>query len=210
MTFTKKQVIISTSIVLVIISLIIFLPAVITSSKEDQAAEKLSNMYQEDFVVAKSTASIFSSNFDLTVQSNDSKIVYDFNVQDDQFTGNYYEENINVEINELLKPQLNGLVMTDAQMESLTKPSSYKDAKIESLKVGIILPKPLSENDAAAIAQFLKAEVADVPVQFETYVVENERIYEGLTFEVMQFFPLSSINSKSFGDIAFDIQQFEF
>lgn len=210
MTFTKKQVIISTSIVLVIISLIIFLPAHFGASKEDRAAEQLSEIYQEDFVVAKSTVSVFSDEFDLTVQSTDSKIVYDFHVQGDQFTGNYYEENINVEINELLKPQINGLVMTNAQMEPLTKPSSYKDAKIENLKVGIILPKPLTENDAAAMAQFLKAEVADVPVQVETYVVENERIYEGLTFEVMQFFPLSSITAKSFGDIAFDIQQFDY
>ncbi|ATP39213.1 fucose permease [Solibacillus sp. R5-41] len=210
MTFTKKQVVISTSIVLAIIAIIVFIPALITSSKEDQAAEKLSNMYQENFIVAKSTASIFSDNFELTVQSKDSKIVYDFNVQDDKFIGNYYEENINVQINDLLKQQMNGLVMTNAQIEPLTKPSTYKDVTIESLTVRMILPEPLSEKDAATIAQTLKTEVADVSVKLETFVVEDERDYEGVSYEVIQFFQLSAITAKSFGDIAFDTQQFEF
>ncbi|MEG0385937.1 MAG: fucose permease [Solibacillus sp.] len=210
MTFTRKQVVTSTSIVLAILAIIVFVPAFIASSKEDLATEKLSDLYQEDFVMAKSTASIFSSNFDLTVQSNDSKIVYDFKVQDDQISGKYYEENINVQINELLKQQVNGLVMTNAQMEPLTKPSTYKEAVIESLTVGIILPEPLAEQEAAMVAQFLKDELADVPVQVETFVVEDERDYEGVSYEVTQFFQLSSITAKSFGDIAFDTQQFNF
>ncbi|MEG0440635.1 MAG: fucose permease, partial [Solibacillus sp.] len=74
MTFTKKQVIISTSIVLVIIASIIFFPAHFAASKEDRAAEQLSELYQDNFVVAKSTASMFGNEFDLTVQSTDSKI----------------------------------------------------------------------------------------------------------------------------------------
>lgn len=210
MTFTRKQVVISTSIVLAILAIIVFVPAFIASSKENQATEKLSDLYQENFVMAKSTASIFSSNFDLTVQSNDSKIVYDFKVQDDQFTGKYYEENINVQINELLKQQVDGLVMTDARMKPLTENSTYKEATIDNITVRMILPKSLTENAAAEIAQTLKAEVADVPVLVETFVVEDERDYEGVSYEVIQFFQLSSITAKSFGDIAFDTQQFNF
>lgn len=210
MTFTRKQVVISTSIVLAIIAIIVFVPAFIASSKEDQATEKLSDLYQEDFVMAKSTASIFSSNFDLTVQSNGSKIVYDFDVQDDQYTGKYYEENVNVQINELLKQQVDGLVMTDAQMGPLMESSTYKEVEIDHITVRMILPKSLAEKDAAEIAQTLKTEVADVPVQVETFVVEDERDYEGVSYEVTHFFQLSSITAKSFGDIAFDIQQFNF
>lgn len=210
MTFTRKQFVISTSIVLAILAIIVFVPAYIASSKEKQATEKLSDLYQEDFVMAKSTASIFSSNFELTVQSNDSNIVYDFEVQGDQFTGKYYEENVNVQINELLNQQVDGLVMTNAQIEPLTKPSTYKEAIIENITVRMIVPKPLTENAAAEIAQTLKAEVADVPVQVETFVVEDERDYEGVSFEVIHFFQLSSITAKSFGDIAFEMQQFDF
>ncbi|MEK4424291.1 fucose permease [Solibacillus sp. FSL K6-1523] len=210
MTFTRKQVVMSTSIVLAILAIIVFVPAFIASSKEDQATEKLSELYQEDFVMAKSTASIFSSNFELTVQSNGSEIVYDFDVQEDKFTGKYYEENINVQINELLKQQIDGLVMTDAQMQPLTENSTYKEVNLENITVRMILPKSLTENAAAEIARTLKAEVADVPVQVETFVVEDERDYEGVSYEVIQFFQLSSITAKSFGDIAFDQQKFEF
>lgn len=210
MTFTRKQVVMSTSVVLAILAIIVFLPAFIASSKEDQAAEILSDRYQEDFVVTQSTASIFSSNFDLTVQSKDSKIVYNFEVQGDQYTGKYYEENINMQINELLKQQVNGLVMTDAQIGPLTKPSSYKDTTIKSLMVRMIVQEPLNEQDATMMAEILKMNVADIPIQFEAFVVEDERDYEGVSYEVIQFFQLSTITAKSFGDIAFDTQKFKF
>lgn len=210
MTFTRKQVVMSTSVVLAILAIIVFLPAFIASSKEDQAAEILSDRYKEDFVVTQSTASIFSSTFDLTVQSVDSKIVYNFEVQGDQYTGNYYEENINIQINELLKQQVNGLVMTDAQMGPLTKPGSYKDSTIKSLTVRMIVQEPLNEQEAKKVAEILKEDVADIPIQFDVFVVEDERDYEGVSYEVIQFFQLSAITAKSFGDIAFDTQKFEF
>ena len=55
MTFTKKQVIISVFIALVIISCIIFVPAFLSAKNEDNAAAELSDIYNDQFVVTKST-----------------------------------------------------------------------------------------------------------------------------------------------------------
>lgn len=212
MNFTKKQVIISVFIALVIISCIIFVPAVLSAKNEDNAAAELSERYNDQFVVAKSTAGAFKKEFEVTVQSEKTKIVYDFKVNDGEYSGEYYAENVNAKVNELLQPIVGeeSLVMSNVFQDGLQKDIPLEEATVEKATVHLLVLGDLAEETAQQAADALKAQFGDIPVAIETYVVEDERVFEGVKTEVGQFFQLSKINAESFIDFKFHKQTFEF
>ena len=212
MTFTKKQVIISVFLALVIISCIIFVPAVLSAKNEDNAAAELSDIYNDQFVVTKSTAGAFTKEFEVTVQSEQTKIVYDFDVKDGKYTGEYYAENVNAKVNELIQPIVGeeNFVMSNVFQDGLQQDISLDEANVEKATVHILVQEDLTEQTAQQVSDTLKAQFGDIPVAIEAYVVDEERVFEGVKTEVGQFFQLSKINADSFIDFKFHKQTFDF
>lgn len=212
MTFTKKQVIISVFIALVIISCIIFVPAFLSAKNEDNAAAELSDIYNDQFVVTKSTAGAFKKEFEVTVQSENTKIVYDFDVKDGAYSGEYYAENVNVKVNELIQPIVGGesFVMSNVFQDGLQQDITLDEANVEKAAVHILVEENVSDATAQQVADALKAQFGDIPVSIEAYVVDEERVFEGVKTEVGQFFQLSQINADSFIDFKFHKQTFDF
>lgn len=209
---TKKQVIISVGLALVIISAIIFLPAFLSAKHEDNAAAQLSELYNDKFVVTKSTASAFSKEFEVTVQSETSKIVYDFDVKDEKYTGTYYEENVNAKVNELIQPLVaeGTLVMSNVFQEGLTADISLEEAQVTKATIHLLVEENVTEQTAQKIAEVLKGQFGDIAVDIAVYVVDEERVFDGVKVEVQNFFQLSEINAKSFVDFKFHEQTFNF
>lgn len=209
---TKKQVIISVGLAIIIISCIIFVPPVLTAKNEDNAAAELSNIYNDQFVVTKSTAGAISDDFDLTVQSETSKIVYDFVSKDGKYSGEYFAENVNAKVNELIQPIVGeeNLVMSNIFQDGLQKEITLDEAQVEKATVHILVTEELSEETAQQIADTLKEQFGQIPVSIEAYVVDEEGIFDGIKTEVTKFFPLSKINAKSFIDFKFHKQTFKF
>lgn len=212
MTFTKKQVIISVFVALVIISCIIFVPAVLSAKNEDHAAAELSKIYNDPFVVTKSTAGAFKKEFEVTVQSEKTKIVYDFDVKDGTYTGEYFAENVNVKVNELIQPIVGeeSFVMSNVFQEGLQQEATLDEVNVEKATVHILVEENMSDETAKQVADALKAQFGDIPVSIEAYVVDEERVFEGVKTEVGQFFQLSQINADSFIDFQFHKQEFDF
>ncbi|MEK4698738.1 fucose permease [Solibacillus sp. FSL R7-0668] len=212
MNFTKKQVIITVFLALVIISCIIFIPAVLSAKNEDNAAAELSERYNDQFVVTKSTAGAFKKDFEITVQSEKTKIVYDFEVNDGEYSGEYYAENINAKVNDLLQPIVGeeSLVMSNVFQDGLQQDIPLEEATVDKATVHLLVLEDLTEEVAQQAADALKAQFGNIPVAIEAYVVEDERVFEGVKTEVGQFFQLSKINEKSFIDFKFHKQAFEF
>ncbi|MGN7477197.1 fucose permease [Solibacillus silvestris] len=212
MNFTKKQVIISVALALIIISCIIFVPAVLTAKNEDNAAAELSEIYNDQFVVTKSTAPAFGDDFEITVQSETSKTVYDFDVKDGEYSGEYFAENINAEVNELIQPIVGErvLVMSNVFQDGLRKEATFEELEVEKATVHLLVDEDLSEEKAQQIADALKAEFGEIAVSVEAYVVDEERVFEGVKTEVSNFFQLSKIDAQSFIDFKFHEQSFEF
>ncbi|MCH7320796.1 fucose permease [Solibacillus sp. MA9] len=212
MNFTKKQVFISVFLALVIISCIIFVPAVLSAKNEDNAAAELSEIYNDQFAVTKSTAGAFKKEFEVTVQSEKSKIVYDFDVNDGEYKGEYYAENVNSKVNELLQPivGVESLVMSNVFQDGLQQDITLDEANVENATVHILVEEDLSEETAQQAANTLKAQFGDIPVLIEVYVVDEESIFEGIKTEVGQFFQLSKINAESFIDFKFHKQTFNY
>ena len=212
MTFTKKGVIISVFLALVIISCIIFVPAVLTAKNEDNAAAELGKIYNDEFVVTKSTAGAFTKEFTVTVQSEKTKIVYDFDVNNGEYTGEYYAENVNAKVNELVESIVGeeNLAMSNVYQQGLQQEITLDEANVEKADVHIIVLNPISNETAQQVADALKAQFGDIPVALETYVVKEERVFEGVKLEVGEFFQLSQINGESFVDFEFETQTFNF
>ena len=209
---TKKQVIISVGLAIIIISCIIFVPAVLRAKNEDNAAAELSKIYNDQFVVTKSTAEAISDDFDVTVQSEKSKIVYDFVSKDGEYSGEYYAENVNAKVNELIQPIVgeDNLVMSNVFQDGLKKEITLDEAQVEKATVHILVTEELSEETAQQIADTLKEQFGQIPVSIEAYVVDEEGIFDGIKTEVTNFFQLSKIDAKSFIDFKFHKQTFEF
>ncbi|MEK5184241.1 fucose permease [Solibacillus sp. FSL R5-0691] len=212
MNLTKKQVFIIVGLAIIIISCVIFIPAVLSAKNEDNAAAELSEIYNEQFVVTKSTAPAFGDDFEITVQSETSKIVYDFEVKDGQYFGEYYGENVNMQVNELIQPIVGEeiLVMSNVFQKGLEEETALENVKAEKATVHLLVDDEVSEATAQQIADALKSQFGEIPVTIEAYVVDEERVLEGVKTEVLNFFQLSKINGESFVDFKFHEQSFKF
>lgn len=212
MNFTKKQVIITVALALIIISCIIFVPAVLTAKNEDNAAAELSNIHNDQFVVTKSTAPAIGDDFEITVQSETTKTVYDFEVKDGEYFGEYFAENVNVQVNEMIQPIVGEdiLVMSNVFQDGLEEEVTLEEISVEKATVHLLVDKDLSDETARQIAETLKAQFGEIAVTIEAYVVDEERVFEGVKTEVSNFFQLSKINAQSFVDFKFHNQSFEF
>lgn len=212
MNFTKKQVIITVALALVIISCIIFVPAVLTAKNEDNAAAELSNIYNDQFVVTKSTAPAIGDDFEITVQSETTNAVYDFEVKDGEYFGEYFAENVNIQVNEMIQPIVGEdiLVMSNVFQDGLKEEATLEEVNVEKATVHLVVDEDISEDTAKKIADTLKAQFGEIAVTVEAYVVDEERVFEGVKTEVINFFQLSKINAQSFVDFKFHNQSFQF
>ncbi|WP_336045824.1 fucose permease [Solibacillus ferritrahens] len=212
MNFTKKQVIITVALALVIISCIIFVPAVLTAKNEDNAAAELSNIYNDQFVVTKSTAPAIGDDFEITVQSEKTNAVYDFEVKDGEYFGEYFAENVNIQVNEMIQPIVGEdiLVMSNVFQDGLKEEATLEEVNVEKATVHLVVDEDISEDTAKKIADTLKAQFGEIAVTVEAYVVDEERVFEGVKTEVINFFQLSKINAQSFVDFKFHNQSFQF
>lgn len=212
MNLTKKQIFIIVGLALIIISCVIFIPAVLSAKNEDNAAAELSEIYNDQFVVTKSTAPAIGDDFEVTVQSETSKTVYDFEVKDGKYFGEYYGENVNMQVNELIQPIVGEeiLVMSNVFQKGLEEETALENVKADKATVHLLVDAEVSEETAQQIADAVKAQFGEIPVTVEAYVVDEERVFEGVKTEVLNFFQLSKINGKSFVDFKFHEQSFEF
>mgnify|MGYP003517961341 FL=1 len=212
MNFTKKQVIITVALALIIISCIIFVPAVLTAKNEDNATAELSKIYNEQFVVTKSTAPAIGDDFEITVQSETTKAVYDFEVKDGEYFGEYFAENVNIQVNEMIQPIVGEdiLVMSNVFQDGLKEEATLEEINVEKATVHLIVEENITDETAKNIADTLKAQFGEIPVTIEAYVVDEERVFEGVKIEVGNFFQLSKINGQSFIDFKFHEQSFQF
>ncbi|MCM3722338.1 MULTISPECIES: fucose permease [Solibacillus] len=212
MNLTKKQIFIIVGLALIIISCVIFIPAVLSAKNEDNAAAELSEIYNDQFVVTKSTAPAIGDDFEVTVQSETSKTVYDFEVKDGKYFGEYFGENVNMQVNELIQPIVGEeiLVMSNVFQEGLEEQTALENVKAEKATVHLLVDAEVSEATAQQIADAVKAQFGEIPVTVEAYVVDEERVFEGVKTEVLNFFQLSKINGKSFVDFKFHEQSFEY
>ena len=212
MNLTKKQIFIIVGLALIIISCVIFIPAVLSAKNEDNAAAELSEIYNDQFVVTKSTAPAIGDDFEVTVQSETSKTVYDFEVKDGKYFGEYYGENVNMQVNELIQPIVGEdiLVMSNVFQKGLEEETALENVKADKATVHLLVDAEVSEETAQQIADAVKAQFGEIPVTVEAYVVDEERVFEGVKTEVLNFFQLSKINGKSFVDFKFHEQSLEF
>lgn len=212
MNLTKKQIFIIVGLALIIISCVIFIPAVLSAKNEDNAAAELSEIYNDQFVVTKSTAPAIGDDFEVTVQSETSKTVYDFEVKDGKYFGEYFGENVNMQVNELIQPIVGEeiLVMSNVFQEGLEEQTALENVKAEKATVHLLVDAEVSEATSQQIADAVKAQFGEIPVTVEAYVVDEERVFEGVKTEVLNFFQLSKINGKSFVDFKFHEQSFEY
>ena len=212
MHLTKKQIFIIVGLALIIISCVIFIPAVLSAKNEDNAAAELSEIYKDQFVVTKSTAPAIGDDFEVTVQSETSKTVYDFDVKDGKYFGEYYGENVNMQVNELIQPIVGEeiLVMSNVFQKDLEDETVLEDVKAEKATVHLLVDEEISEETAQQISDALISQFGEIPVTVEAYVVDEERVFEGVKTEVLNFFQLSKINGKSFVDFKFHEQSFEY
>lgn len=210
MNLTKKQVIIIIGLALFIISCVIWIPAVIADKKENKTAAQLSEIYNDQFVVTKSTVKAIGDDFKITLQSEKSKIVYDFVSKDGKLSGEYFAENLNAKVNELLQPVVGQetLVMSNVFQNGLQEEIALEDAKVEKAAIHLLVDKEITDETAQNIVNTIKAQFGDIPVSIEAYVVDEIGLLDGIETEVKKFFQLSKINADSFKDFKFHVQKF--
>lgn len=209
---TRRKIIVSASLVLVCIVGVILTLALTASSKEDDALHTLNEMYNEDFIVAKSTAgnNPFNKNFTLTVQSLNTKAVYDFYIKDGVITGDYYAENVNIELNKLVEQRIDGLAMTNAHVEGLTEAISLKDANIETVDILLITNETVTDEKANEIANLIKKEIGEVSINLDSIVVKDNSDFNGVMAEVQAYFQLSTVELNSFENLDYEHQTFSY
>ena len=209
---TRRKILISASLVLICIVGVILALALTASKKEDDALRTLNDMYDEDFIVAKSTTgnNPFNKNFTLTVQSLNTKAVYDFDIKDGAITGDYYAENVNIELNKLIEQRIDGLAMTDAHVEGLTEAVSLKDAAIETVDILLITNQVVTNEKANEIANLLTKEIGEVPIHLDSLVVKDDSDFDGVITEVQTYFQLSTVELNSFENLDYEYQTFSY
>ncbi len=207
----KKTIIILGGSLLLIIIAMILVPAMVSYNKEENAAQELSELYDEEFVITKSTASdhFFGGAFDVTVQSLNTEGTYDFVINEDEYTGNYHGENVNIEINKLLEQRVDGLVMTNSHIEA-DEAISYQEAGIEQLDIRMLVNEAVPTATLDDMAALLKEKLGNVAINFEVFIVEDEEIYNGVVKEVSMYFQLSDITQDSFEDFPFEVEQYSY
>ena len=209
---TRGKILLSASLILVCIFGVILMLIFTALNKEEDAIHTLNEMYDEDFIVAKSTISKnpFNKNFTLTVQSLNTNTVYDFDIKDGTITGDYYTENVNVELNKLIEQRIDGLAMTNAHVEGLTEAVSFKEAAIETLDILLITNAVVTEEKADEIATLIKKEIGEVSIHLDILVVKDDNDFNGVIKEVETYFQLSTVKLNSFENLDFEHQTFTY
>lgn len=210
MNISRNQTVMIAAAVLVIILLAAFGAAKMADSKEQSAAKAINDMYNEAFIPVKSTVSTFGNEFKITVQSEQTKNVYDFDVNGDDITGTYYNENVNIELAQIIETASKGLALVNAKMPNLTEATALSEVDIEEIDAMLISQKEIDDSTAEQIEKFLQEAVGNVPITLDVLVVENETDYSGVTFEIKNYFQLSSVTKDSFTSLKYEEQHFEF
>ena len=209
---TRRKIILSASLVLICIVGVILTLALTASNKEDDAIHILNEMYNEDFIVAKSTVgnNPFNKNFTLTVRSLNTNALYDFEIKDGAITGDYYAENVNIELNKLIEQRIDGLAMTNAHVEGLTKAVSFKEAAIKTIDVLLITNKVVTDDKADEIANLIKKDIGEVSINLDVLVVKDDSDFNGVIAEVEAYFQLSTVKLDSFENLDYKHQKFSY
>ena len=209
---TRRKIILSASLVLICIVGVILTLALTASNKEEDAIHILNEMYNEDFIVAKSTVgnNPFNKNFTLTVRSLNTNALYDFEIKDGAITGDYYAENVNIELNKLIEQRIDGLAMTNAHVEGLTKAVSFKEAAIKTIDVLLITNKVVTDDKADEIANLIKKDIGEVSINLDVLVVKDDSDFNGVIAEVEAYFQLSTVKLDSFENLDYEHQNFSY
>lgn len=210
MNITRNQAVIAAVIVLILILLGAYGAAKSTDNKEKDAAESISDMYGESFTPVNSDASLMSNIFTLTVQSEETKNVYEFDVAGNSVEGNFYNENVNIELNKLIESYTKSFAMVNAKMPKHDQSTTISDAGIKELTALIISPKVWDEQLAGQIAEAIKKETGPIPITFEILIVDDENEYDGVTFEIKNYFQRSTVTKSSFNSLKYEEQEFKF
>ena len=209
---TRRKIILSASLVLICIVGVILTLALTASNKEDDAIHILNEMYNEDFIVAKSTVgnNPFNKNFTLTVRSLNTNALYDFEIKDGSITGDYYAENVNIELNKLIEQRIDGLAMTNAHVEGLMEAVSFKEAAIKTIDVLLITNKVVTDDKADEIANLIKKDIGEVSINLDVLVVKDDSDFNGVIAEVEAYFQLSTVKLDSFENLDYEHQNFSY
>ncbi|WP_431026970.1 hypothetical protein [Lysinibacillus sp. LZ02] len=209
---TRKKILTLASLILVVIVAGILTLTTTASKKEKEAIDTLNEMYNEDFTIAQSTAANnpFSNDFKVTVQSLNTRAVYNFEVRDGEIFGEYYAENVNIELNKLIEQRIKGLVMTNAHLAGITEAISYQNTNLEKLDIKLITNEAVTDEKAQEIASLLQTEVDDVAIQLDVLIVEDSNDFNGVTEEIQTYFQLSTITVDSFENLDYKLQTFSF
>ena len=209
---TRRKIILSASLVLICIVGVILTLALTASNKEEDAIHILNEMYNEDFIVAKSTVgnNPFNKNFTLTVRSLNTNALYDFEIKDGAITGDYYAENVNIELNKLIEQRIDGLAMTNTHVEGLTEAVSFKEAAIKTIDVLLITNKVVTDDKADEIANLIKKDIGEVSINLDVLVVKDDSDFNGVIAEVEAYFQLSTVKLDSFENLDYEHQNFSY
>ena len=209
---TRRKIILSASLVLICIVGVILTLALTASNKEEDAIHILNEMYNEDFIVAKSTVgnNPFNKNFTLTVKSLNTNALYDFEIKDGAITGDYYAENVNIELNKLIEQRIDGLAMTNAHVEGLTEAVSFKEAAIKTIDVLLITNKVVTDDKADEIANLIKKDIGEVSINLDVLVVKDDSDFNGVIAEIETYFQLSTVKLDSFENLDYEHQNFSY
>mgnify|MGYP003392229351 FL=1 len=209
---TRRKIILSASLVLICIVGVILTLALTASNKEEDAIHILNEMYNEDFIVAKSTVgnNPFNKNFTLTVRSLNTNALYDFEIKDGAITGDYYAENVNIELNKLIEQRIDGLAMTNAHVEELTEAVSFKEAAIKTIDVLLITNEAVTDDKADEIANLIKKDIGEVSINLDVLVVKDDSDFNGVIAEIETYFQLSTVKLDSFENLDYEHQNFSY
>jgi len=209
---TRRKIILSASLVLICIVGVILTLALTASNKEEDAIHILNEMYNEDFIVAKSTVgnNPFNKNFTLTVRSLNTNALYDFEIKDGAITGDYYAENVNIELNKLIEQRIDGLAMTNTHVEGLTEAVSFKEAAIKTIDVLLITNKVVTDDKADEIANLIKKDIGEVSINLDVLVVKDDSDFNGVIAEIETYFQLSTVKLDSFENLDYEHQNFSY
>lgn len=212
MMISRKKIVMGVVMILAAITALVFIPAKIADNREQEIAVALADTYDDEFLVTKSTVlkNLFSTNFDITVQSVETANVYDFTVQAEAVIGDYYAEQLHIEVGELIAGDVPGLVLAKTNVTGLAEQTALAQADISTVQLLLIVQKALTDVEANKLAEKLQAELGDIELTMTALVVAETAAFEGVMYEVSQFFQRSSITKESFDELAFDEQVFYF
>jgi len=136
--------------------------------------------------------------------------LYDFEIKDGAITGDYYAENVNIELNKLIEQRIDGLAMTNAHVEGLTKAVSFKEAAIKTIDVLLITNKVVTDDKADEIANLIKKDIGEVSINLDVLVVKDDSDFNGVIAEIETYFQLSTVKLDSFENLDYEHQNFSY